>query len=685
MSSAVFEMSAYSARENGDSSLLGHRSFTATSERRTATRHESPAPRSHLTSPMPTRGNGRSYSQTMRGLDDVSLLYSPMPLYPRRRSVTFVGEERAAKEEREERPNYHTTTIDSVVKSSKAESLAVGGNDSEVAAPPSILVHNPQFDHRATPKKAPNRIGTPLRRSASRQKMRARREEAEMNFSFYDDSFIEDFVSTVRTQKEQEEEIRANNQKVDEKERQQVADEERRDHSALDSRASATAPSDQQHKGDSRACLARLLKEFAAIESTPKHKGNASRTATPQKQQPLVGALSDSTNAQPMAAGPLKRDRSVMLTEDEVESAIFAAVESNREATRHNSTRRAQSMHDKLHRIVAEAMAARRKTSKRSVMLIDLDDIVSDASDVSEKENVPTVAKRKPPPASKGTRSTVAKPPLSSRPANSLVRLDADSDNNGGDESPAQKKARREPLRDTRQNQNDKRAEASVARIISVPIRKAQQQGRDTRDDSRPNFDDGDLSNNGVDSESERPVLLNRGQKRPMARRSISRLESEVDALISMGSKGTAQPPVMLPRSAPPPPQPRKGRGKQAKSDQVRRAAGTPMYFDASAPQVESILVEERQRQFTAPYAAPPQNFAPQQHFAPQAPAVTTATAGRKAPASRKPNSDDPFDQFYNLQFDSPAKFDEFVAAPSAPRSRGNGGLLLTTSFRKKR
>lgn len=158
--------------------------------------------------------NQRSYSRmSSKGMiGDESPLMSPLPLYPRRRSVTFAEEGI-----REERPCYNpaypeSAPVSPVRRASPPppsilkKTYTVEDDVSRPAAETSAPV--PAATLRGTIRSTRNSPIPQRSRSASRQRLAARRQEAQLHRSFYDDSFVEEFVLNAKSEFEKEEQQR---------------------------------------------------------------------------------------------------------------------------------------------------------------------------------------------------------------------------------------------------------------------------------------------------------------------------------------------------------------------------------------------------------------------------------------------------------------------------------------------
>ena len=166
---------------------------------------------------------------------NISPMRSPMPAY-RGKLVSFPGDENEQPYtagqptplqfgKREERPDYHTSTLDSALKNPRTVSTAVPSQYHETPSYTSfkskgILVDSPRHQHNSrggggllSPGGAAQTLNgrstTPppaggRNRAAStsvtprRRRAKEKRQEAEQNFAFYDDSFVEEFVLTAK-------------------------------------------------------------------------------------------------------------------------------------------------------------------------------------------------------------------------------------------------------------------------------------------------------------------------------------------------------------------------------------------------------------------------------------------------------------------------------------------------------
>nr|CCC94712.1 unnamed protein product [Trypanosoma congolense IL3000] len=174
---------------------------------RAADRSPSPVPRRRPLTPRAR--NQRSYSRkspSRSAINDVQPLeFSPIPVFPkRRRSITFADEDEVFV--REERP-YCTEqerfeTADGYGRSNGAAFWdAEGGAGAEKPAFEGHTAKNQRDGYRVDDVSAldKNVPSTPMlrSRSASRQRRALRRQEAEREFSFYNDSFVEGYVNKL--------------------------------------------------------------------------------------------------------------------------------------------------------------------------------------------------------------------------------------------------------------------------------------------------------------------------------------------------------------------------------------------------------------------------------------------------------------------------------------------------------
>lgn len=676
-----------------------------------------PMPQQHRLPPLsPMVPNSRRSNSRMSssrcGLDDTPL-GSPMPMYPRRRSVTFVDDEdRGVSGVREERPNYHTSTTVSASKAPNGEECVEQLYEDELndpyAAnqPPSIMVRGDQhhvsqqrapsiFAGRSLPATPRKVLMTPTRRSASRQRLENRRHEAMMEHTFYDDSFVEDFVSTAKDELErklQEErqaaaEARAEaERRAAEETARQRADRERQQAVAQISTISTISNNNQSNRSgnapsangeDSRAMLARLLKEFSALESSKPYI-----EMTPRKSQRGASQVHQETRAEREEGGgaahakrptnnprPEGRAASVMIRAPAVlsddDDAAGAYDEEPEEvpivhpnggrATRQSAPAAVRGGHkaikktERIESLIREAMVNYRKNKNKagSVMLIDLNDLEAGASE----SEAPTPEA---PPVVNRRVASKSRQPARQAPSKATVRTIQLDEMEAPPLIQRSKRPRNEPVA--------KRAPSN------------------RRLDSRPQFDD-DSSDNQPDDQDDtfsdggRPILLHRVSNNlndaKSNRQSSRRIEANVESILSMGNTTTAGASKVLPRAPPPPRPPVRGRGARAKKDIQSEDEGLPA---------------QRALPFAAPYVEPTLTRSyPTSRGAANLQPITTAVSRQKTQQALDPN--DPFAHFFDLQFDSPAKFDEAPASNvgSKVSRRTNGGLMLAASCRTRR
>lgn len=624
--------------ENADHHQLGAKYASAP-----PSRHGSPPPMTPLHLNRHSRSASRAGS---RGADETPLC-SPMPCYPRRsRSVTFLDDDAGrggADDCREERPFYHTSTMDSASKPSRSQAA----RDEEEAqfehstsGPTPILVEKPHYESdssriaRTLPTPRKQQLQTPVRRAASRQRLETRRQQAMLEHDFYDDSFVEEFVSKTKEEITREEQERE--QAVREETRRRLAAEAAANRASetrqqLTERNISQTNSSSSASEDCRAAVERLLKELQGKSFAGGADSALALEGTTRK------SIAPSVAVDPKP-GHRQRQASVAIPDIDIMQAIQPR--RGKAATATTSTTAQKSKEQKLEKIIREAMVNyKRSKKKRSVMLIDLNDI---ASDVSEGSQVVDESE--------------------------VECFDARDGNTLRAES---KILVREPSQ----------------RPLTVQGKKRQRSERSKRQDSRPQLDDSsdDDALDDSDASAERPLLLNRGSRQLPPQRAAStrgrRLEPARDS-VQLETAATA----FLPRAAPPPlPRGRKpsgrGRGKRsAKEEDEPEAVEVPsVAARAAAPAVS--FVAPRAEPMRAPLGAA---------FNGASSAALPHTAGRGAARgtnSRRVDPDEPFANCFFEHFDSPQKFDELVVGAVVPprRNNGNSGLVLPGSYAKRR
>lgn len=699
-----------------------------------------PYPSARLPPMSPMVPNRRSVSRGAslgRSALEGTPLGSPMPMYPRRRSVTFVDDEERGL--REERPEYiteesavkmsHRPVSDDERTTQRYEAAQYEYlSDSSRTLPPSIMVNNKQeeqgsafqqqrapshFAGRSLPPTPRKALMTPTRRSASRQRLENRRQEAMVNHSFYDDSFIEEFVGNTRDEMERkiEEERREVEMKLEEERRaleeaararaalERERERERVEAAQLAAQLStlSTVVSHQSSRlhntsgvEDNRALLARLRAELSTsdkpyIDMTPRKSQRNSVAAQPQQQQlPIVAASKrvDSRAASIMIHYPSASENETDGNPDDYNTEDERAPVHKRQQQRapavkpvvsvsRNRGGRAESIGtkkktDRIESLIREAMTNYRKNKKAgSVMVIDLDDI--DNGGASESE-APTPEEPKQRPQQQQRRAVskagavvvaASAPQTKARSVARVVQLE-------------------EPPVIVQRGGGAKRGRAAEPAVIQRAT------SNRNRVDSRPRFDDessgGDNQPDDQDdmmSDGDRPVLLQRNSRTIAAkteRQSSRRIEADVDHILSMGNRPAPVAAKTVPR-APPPPRPA-ARGTTA--------AGRGRKKDVVVSDDDEPLPVHRATPFAAPYVEPTLTRSAVARAA-TAPAPTAAIRSQKA----KQNHGDAFAHF-EFQFDSPAKFDEPVmstvgATVKTSRQNGNSGLMLATSCRSRR
>ncbi|KAK7201808.1 hypothetical protein NESM_000247400 [Novymonas esmeraldas] len=598
---------------------------------------------SRQTSPVPRRQlgilpvNQRSYSRVgSKGMvGDESPLMSPLPYYARRRSVTFADGQNS----REERPNYNTTYSvsapvspvrhtspppTSILKSHSSYPVAEAEDSAAMPAhqPPAATASG------AAGRRDPARTSpTPTRaRSNSRQRLAARRREAQLHHSFYDDSVVEDFVQTAKAELEakEAEQLRAQEQLRVEQERAKAA--ERRVSEATDkisalerAKQVLSAAAVQRHASVTpsppRAPVTRVKRNSSLLrelESDP----------DPEVQAALKELARNSLAKQQsrVQAPPRQRGRSMPI--------VSADALDESDGDDGSSRKRAR-----LEKIVSRLLAKKAKSrSTRSVMVIDWSDIDSEASsggsEAEEEEEEEEERAAEAPVA-----STVHRRGGSRHAKSRSVATAAE--------------ATLVPSSKAAQTASVKRAASSKRRHISV----------------EPALGDSLL----FEEEEERPLLLpRRRHTRPAPTRSISHIamddDDDVAADASSMERAVRRPPratrapAMRQRRGQPTQEPPRGGGETSSAFTGATASrATPAAATAGAA--------------AAAAAAPPR--------------PRRATAPRADP-------NDPMAVFFEAAFPSPSKFDAMMmqagGLPETRRGqRHQPNLVLPSSIGRRR
>ncbi|CAJ1027687.1 hypothetical protein, conserved [Leishmania lindenbergi] len=601
-------------------------------------------PPSHQVSPVPRRQlgvlpvNQRSYSRVgSKGMiGDDSPLMSPLPYYPRRRSVTFTGDQSV----REERPNYNV-----------AYSASAPVSPVRQGTPPPISILKPKSsfpvieaeDSGAAPayqaaaatvsgvfdRKDPSRNSpVPARsRSTSRQRLAVRRKEAQLHRSFYDDSFVEEYVLHAKTELEQEE---AEQRRAQEQLRAEQESAKRKERRVSEAAEKINA---LQHAKE--VLMAATVRRHASVTPSPprapaeKAKRNSSllrelqEDPDPEVQAALKELARNSVAKQQSRAHPstYQRHRSISIV-----SADDLAKSGEIDDDDNNDTRKRA----RLEKIVSTLMAKRAQSkSKCSVMVIDWSDLDSDAdrdTAATEEDGEETVV------APKRQRGRSAK--------SRSVAL--------GTEATLVSSAK------SVQKASAKRAALSRKRHVSA----------------EPELGDSLL----FEDESEQPILLPRRQHtRPAPTRSISYIDMEGDEDLLRDSSSVERvvrrPP--RPTRAPATRQPR----SRLASTLARRGAEDVSSFTGTATCRGRVLQPPA---LTAgePAVAPPR---------------------RRCRSAPRADPNDPMAVFFEAAFPSPSKFDEMMmqagGLPETRRGGGGGGrgqgrhpnLVLPSSIGRRR
>ena len=541
-------------------------------------------------SPLPVNRNyslassgGKSASRAAsRGAVDDALLSSPMPQYPRRRSVTFLpGEERAAAAEpevREERPCYHTATLESAAKPPMR---------------PDVVEAVDQTTN--IEKTAP----TPRKRSLSRQRMAEKRQAAMLHHSFYDDSFVEEFVSSARTELQAERERKAKER--DEAERQR--DEARR----------------LQKKTQSEAAV-RLADAAATLRDANRNAPVQLAEEPKQRKVTISRAASEADSDD---------DNAVVVPASRATSTRSTNARGKKEAKRAAKKAKKQEQLNKLIQKVLAEQRRLRKSTRQSVIVVDLsdndDDEISgaDVDDASSEDERPPQKKQRKEPSRPAPNisvrpASVAPPPkpavaLSAKPAAAppaapLARLDSED----------------RPILLTRRPPPKKR---SAARSVSLDP----------------------ISLSTMQSEAPKPK---RAQRAAAAKKAV---EPDHTSFIAQ-------------------PTPSRVKHTTARVAAAVARTMTASFVEPDIP-VEQPKAAERRR--TAAPQPPQFAVAPQQ-----------SRAGHAAKSTKAPPLDDPMAIFFEAAFPTPSKFEESMnrsaGMPMGSSRSRHQALTLPPSIRRK-
>ncbi|GET89685.1 hypothetical protein, conserved [Leishmania tarentolae] len=610
-----------------------------TSSLRPPSRQGSPVPRRQLgILPVNQRSYSRVGSKGMIG--DESPLMSPLPYYPRRRSVTFAGDQSV----REERPNYNAAYSASAPISPARHgspppvsilkpnsSFPVADEEDSGAAPAyqaAAATVSGVFDHKDFARNSP----VPVRgRSNSRQRLAARRKEAQLHRSFYDDSFVEEYVLRAKTEQDEEEAEQRRLQEQLRVEQERAKRAERRVSEATEKinalqhakevlmaatvrRHNSVTPSPQRVPAEKSKRNSSLLRE---LEEDPDPEVQAAlkelaRNSLAKQQSRIHSAVH-------------QRRRSISIVSAD---ALAKGGEAENEGDK-DTRKRAR-----LEKIVSTLLSKRAKSkSKRSVMVIDWSDLDSDAdgdtstTEKDEEETAMNVKRHRGRPAKShsialGTEATLVS---SAKPT---------------------------------QKPSTKRAASSRKRPASA----------------EPELGDSLL----FEDEAEQPILLPRRQnKRPAPTRSVSYIDMEgdddllrdassVERVVRRPPRATRAPAIRAPAT-------RQRRGRLASSNTHEGAEDLSSFTGTTVSRGRA-----------------------------QPPAAAAAGDSTSAPPRRRRGSvlradpNDPMAVFFEAAFPSPSKFDEMMMqAGGLPETRRGGGggrgqgrhpnLVLPSSIGRRR
>ncbi|CAD2215387.1 hypothetical protein, conserved [Angomonas deanei] len=374
------------------------------SSRRPTSRQSSPIPRRQLGS---LSVNQRSYSRlsSKGALGDDSVTLSPLPVFSKGRSVTF-GE---AEYFREERPHYNAA-----YSSTRVSPTA----DRRPSPPPaSILKTNTSTtsDHNAANpssnvSKSKRVSPVPVRgRSASRQRLAAKKREAQLMRGFYDDSFVEEFVLSTKDELEREEKSRQI-QNVIEKEKETVS-------KAEEKFVEANSRLDALQRAKDILLDKRSAKRDASASLTPT-KRRRGKSNTEVRVDKELEDDSDPEIQSALAAIDSKRKRSRRNRRGSVPIVAESAFSDDDDDSNESVVRKA-----KLEKIVSSILSEQRKSkSKRSVVVINFSD-----SDDDDEEGPIRVKTRRAPAVKKSFNSSSRKASANPSLGNSLL-LEDESD-----------------------------------------------------------------------------------------------------------------------------------------------------------------------------------------------------------------------------------------------------------------
>lgn len=595
---------------------------------RPSSRQGSPVPRRQLGS---LSVNQRSYSRVSSkgGFGDESPLLSPLPYYPRHRSVTFAGDRSGA---REERPVYNTAYAASAPVSpvrqrspppvSILKSTSAFAEDDEGAAALTAQGAAAAAVSGAAPKaKAEGQRRSPVPprgRSTSRQRLAARRREAQLHHSFYDDSFVEEFVLSAKSDLEKEE---AEQRRVQEQLRVEQEKAKRAERRVSEAAEKITA---LQHAKE--VLMAATVRRHASVTpSPPRARADASKRNSSllreleEDPDPAVQEALRQLSRQPVAkqvpphAQPQQqqqqRRRSLPIVSEDALVAGGPAEDEEEEAVDADTEARKRA---RLERIVSSVLARKHKSkSKRSVVVIDWSDIDSDG----------------------------------------------DHYTGGGDGEQAHFDARREQREEEearaigqkrqRSQQARRQSTAPPAEATFVPSSRAARKPS-TRRAASSRRRNASLAPDLGDSllfEEEQPILLpRRTHQRPPPTRSLSHIDPE-------GDDSEAD----------------EGPYTEASIERVVRRP--PRATRAPAPR------QRRQPAQAAPAASAPPRGRRAPAAAEEAEAMAAPPPRPRRAAAPRADPSDPMAVFFEAAFPSPSKFDEMMLhAGGLPETRRGGG-----------
>ncbi|KPI86810.1 hypothetical protein ABL78_4134 [Leptomonas seymouri] len=579
---------------------------------RPSSRQGSPVPRRQLGT---LSVNQRSYSRisSKGAFGDDSPLMSPLPYYPRHRSVTFAGERSGV---REERPNYNAAS---------SVSAPVSPVRQHSPPPVSILKTNSSFPDEtdsgaapavqlaaatvssATRYKDPRRtspVPPPRGRSNSRQRLAARRREAQLHHSFYDDSFVEEFVLSAKSELEKEE---AEQRRVQEQLRAEQEKARRAERRVSEATEKMNA---LQHAKE--VLMAATVRRHASVTPSPprtcndKSKRDSSLLRELEEDpDPAVQEALKELSRQSLMKQQQRRRSMPIVSEDALAEGGVEEDEDEAEEGNNEARKRAR-----LEKIVSSVLLKKgKRKSKRSVVVIDWSDIDSN---------------------------------------------DGNNEDVGGAESEEEEEEEARFIGNKRQRSRQAKS-CSVAlapEVTLVPPTKASRKPSTRRAASSRKRNASvvpDLGDSLLFEEEEQPILLPRRQhQRPAPTRSISHIdmEDDDDGVLDR-SEAHMERVVRRPPRATRAPASRQRRGPAA----GRGNASTSFVSGGAGRGYRAPTVEEAEGA-TTPAPAP---------------------RPRRAAAPRADPSD-PMAVFFEAAFPSPSKFDEMMMqAGGLPETRRGG------------